>query len=92
MVTLMKCFRGSTFVWFDVGQILHCFKLEAFLLLNIWLMAVIIVTVAIMDAVVTITTMGAVVQGICADRAGVTVQHQHQHHHHQAPGHLLQLE
>ena len=61
MVTLMKCFRGSTFVWFDVGQILHCFELEAFLLLNIWLMAVIIVTVAIMDAVVTITTMGAVI-------------------------------
>ena len=92
MVTLMKCFCGSTFVWFDVGQILHCFELEAFLLLNIWLMAVIIVTNATIDAVVTITTMGAVVQGTCADSAGVPVQHQHQHHHHQAPRHLLQLE
>ena len=92
MVTLMKCFCGSTLVWFYVGQILHCFELEAFLLLNIWLMAVIIVTIATMDAVVTITTMGAVVHGICADSAGVPVQHQHQHHHHQAPGHFLQLE
>ena len=89
MVTLMKCFCGSTFVWFDVGQILHCFELEAFLLLNIWLMAVIIVTIATMDAV---ATLGAVVQGTCADSAGVPMQHQHQHHHHQAPGHLLQLE
>ena len=89
MVTLMKCFCGSTFVWFDVGQILHCLKLEAFLLLNIWLMAVIISSIA---TIVTIATMGAVVQGTCADRAGVPVQHQHQHHHHQAPGHLLQLE
>ena len=59
----MKCFCGSTFVWFDVGQILYCFELEAFLLLNIWLMAVIIDTIATMDAVVTITTMGTVIQG-----------------------------
>ena len=89
MVTLMKCFCGSTFVWFDVGQILHCFELEAFLLLNMWLMAVIISNIA---TIVTIATRGAVVQGTCADRAGVPVQHQHQHHHHQAARHLLQLE
>ena len=92
MVTLMKCFCGSTFVWFDVGQILHCFELEAFLLLNIWLMAVIIATITTIDAIVTIATIGTVVHRICADSAGVPVQHQHQHHHHQAARHLLQLE